>query len=295
MNGSSFRGTGVATITPFKDGKVDFDTLARIIDYQIDQGVDYLVCLGTTGEAITLSHDETRAVLKKTIEVNKSRVPLVFGIFGGNNTAYLAEKLKNYDLDGVDAVLSSSPAYNKPTQEGIFRHYQTLAEHSPRPIILYNVPGRTSSAIDVNTTLRLAHEVPNVIGIKDASGDMVQATRLVKQKPEDFLILSGDDPTTLPFLACGGDGVISVIANAFPALFSDMVRHALNGDFTAARKNHLTLIDVHPPLYKEGNPAGIKGAMEILGYGKRTVRLPLVDLTDATYLQLKEAMDQVLS
>ena len=289
MSTDKFRGTGVATITPFRDGEVDLDGLAEIIEFQIEQGVDYLVCLGTTGEAITLSNEETLAVLHKTIAVNAGRVPIVLGIFGGNNTHVLANKLANYDLEGVDAVLSSSPAYNKPTQEGIYQHYCTLAKRSPRPIIIYNVPGRTCSNITAETILRLA-AVDNIIGVKDASADMIQAAQVIKNKPADFLVLSGDDPTTLALLATGGEGVISVIANAYPGLFSSMVRAGLAGDFITARRIHLQLLDIHPSLYKEGNPAGIKGAMEILGLCKREVRLPLVPLSDLVFKNLGEVM-----
>ncbi|NND08258.1 MAG: 4-hydroxy-tetrahydrodipicolinate synthase [Saprospiraceae bacterium] len=293
MNTDQFRGTGVATITPFQDGKLDLDALSEIIDFQITQGVDYLVCLGTTGEAITLSHEETQKVLHLTIDVNAKRVPLVFGIFGGNNTQVLASKLAGYNLAGVDAVLSSSPAYNKPTQEGIYQHYRTLAEKSPRPIIIYNVPGRTCSNISAETILRLS-AIDNIIGVKDASADMVQAAQVIKQKPADFLMLSGDDPTTLSLLASGGDGVISVIANAYPGPFSKMVKAGLAGDFTTARNIHLQLLDIHPLLYAEGNPAGIKGAMEILGKCTREVRLPLVPLSNKSYQDLQLAMQKLI-
>ena len=293
MNTDQFRGTGVATITPFQDGKLDLDALSEIVDFQIKQGVDYLVCLGTTGEAITLSHEETEQVLQVTIDVNAQRVPLIFGIFGGNNTRVLASKLANYNLEGVDAVLSSSPAYNKPTQEGIYQHYRVLAEKSPRPIIIYNVPGRTCSNISAETILRLS-ELDNIIGVKDASANMVQAAQVVKQKPKDFLMLSGDDPTTLSLLASGGDGVISVIANAYPGPFSKMVKAGLDGDFDTARAIHLQLLDIHPLLYAEGNPAGIKGAMQILGKCTREVRLPLVPLSDRSYQDLEIAMREVI-
>ncbi len=293
MNTERFRGTGVATITPFVNGKVDLTALEKIVDFQIAEGVNYLVCLGTTGEAITLSDDEIQNILKTTLAVNAGRVPVVFGIFGGNNTTGLVKRLAQFDLTGVDALLSSSPAYNKPTQDGIYAHYRMLAEASPLPIILYNVPGRTCSNISAETILRLA-EIDHIIGVKDASGDMVQATKIIKSKPHDFLVLSGDDPTTLPLLSCGGDGVISVIANAFPGLFSRMVSDAIDENFVEARIIHRQLIDIHHWLYVEGNPAGVKGAMEILGFCRREVRLPLVPLSDQSYRNLSVAMQHVL-
>ena len=293
MDPSVFRGTGVATITPFKNGEIDQASLRRIIHYQIENGVDYLVCLGTTGEAVTLSYDETKLVLDIFKEINRGRLPLILGLFGGNNTKIIVERFSQYDLEGVDAFLSSSPSYIKPHQEGIFQHYKTLNHYTPRPIIIYNVPGRTSSNIEAKTTLRIAHACDQIIGIKEASGNMTQASAIIKEAPDDFVVLSGDDPTLLPFMACGGQGVISVIANAYPKAFSDMVRYALEGKYDRARSIHLQLLDIHPWLYVDGNPAGIKGALEIMGLCENELRLPLVPMQQDHYNKLKEQLEKV--
>jgi 4-hydroxy-tetrahydrodipicolinate synthase len=293
MKQRKFSGTGVALVTPFRNTAIDFDTLERIIEHVIQGGVDFVVSLGTTGEAITLSSEECREVLDFTVKTVAGRMPIVAGFFGSNYTEKLVNALKTYDFEGVDAIMSSSPAYSKPTQEGIYRHYMAVAEASPLPIIIYNVPGRTASNVSADTTLRLARDSKKFIAVKEASGDLVQAMRIIKNKPDDFLVLSGDDPLTLPIIASGGDGVISVIANAFPAEFSGMVNAALQGDMPAARRYNELLLDVHPWLYTEGNPAGIKAAMEILGFGAKEVRIPLVPVSDNTYAQLKKEMERV--
>lgn len=293
MKQQKFRGTGVALITPFIDGKVDYAALGRIIDYVIEGGVDFLVSLGTTGEAVTLSSRECREVFDFTIEKVRRRVPIVAGLFGSNYTEKLVEGVRNYDLEGFDAIMSSSPAYNKPPQEGIYRHYMALAEVSPLPIIIYNVPGRTGSNVLPQTVLRLAEASDKFIAVKEASGNLVQAMEILKYKPDDFLVLCGEDPLTLPMTAAGGDGVISVIANAYPAQFSEMVRAVLRNDLATARKLNLDLLDVHPWLYCEGNPIGIKAAMEILGFCRRDVRIPLVPLTEKNYQNLKREMEKV--
>jgi 4-hydroxy-tetrahydrodipicolinate synthase len=292
MDPSIFRGTGVATITPFKNGAIDQAALQNIIEYQIENGVDYLVCLGTTGESVTLTFDETRIVLDIFKAVNHGRLPLVLGLFGGNNTENIIQRFTKYDLDGVDAFLSSSPAYIKPHQEGIYQHYKRLNQSTPRPIILYNVPGRTSSNITAETTIRIARTCDQIIGIKEASGNMVQASDIIKGAPPHFIVLSGDDPTVLPFISCGGQGVISVIANAYPKAFSDMVRYALEEDFSRARSIHLRLLDIHPWLYVDGNPAGIKGAMAIMGRCQNELRIPLVPMQLEHYQMLKTAMEK---
>ncbi len=290
-----FAGTGVATITPMSQGQVNYTALEGIIDFQIRSGVDYVVCLGTTGEATTLTVHEKRKVLAATLNAAAGRVPVVLGDYGGNNTAAIIERLTQYDLTGVSALLSASPAYNKPTQEGIFLHYQALAQATSLPIVLYNVPGRTSSNVLPDTVLRLAAAHPNIIGIKEASADLVQATDLLSKCPDNFLVLSGDDPTALPFIACGGHGIISVIANAFPASFSCMIRLALQGDFVAARDIHLAISPLHHWMYVEGNPAGVKGAMQILGKCDREVRLPLAPLTDSAFQGLQRAISRFQS
>lgn len=281
-------------ITPFREDKmIDYPALERIINHLIAGGVDYLVCLGTTGEAITLSAQECREVLDFTIKVNAGRVPIVAGFFGSNHTARLVEELQDYDFQGVSAIMSSSPSYNKPNQEGIFQHYMAVAAASPLPLIIYNVPGRTASNVSADTLLRLAKSSSKFIAVKEASGDLVQAMQILKCRPEGFLVLSGDDPLTLPLLGCGADGVISVIGNVYPAEFSDMVHAGLRGDFETARRLNNVLLDIHPLLYVEGNPAGIKAAMEILGFCGRQVRLPLVALSEATKAKLQQEMQKV--
>lgn len=292
MNPQQLRGLGVALITPFKNGKVDFNALEKIIEYQISNGTDYLVSLGSTGEAITLSSEECKQVLDFTIEVNRGRLPIVAGVFGHNNTAQLIDRIKSYDLTGVDFIMSSSPAYNKPTQEGIFQHFMAIEKVAPCPIIIYNVPGRTSSNVLPATILRLAKASSKFVAVKEATGDLIQACDILKYKPDNFLVLSGDDPTALPFIACGGDGIISVIGNAFPKEFSTMIHAALKGDITTARKIHLQMHDIHHWLYIDGNPPGIKAAMEFLGFCTREVRLPLVAQSTENIIGLKAALEE---
>lgn len=288
-----FRGTGVAIVTPFlSNGNVDFDALEKILEFQIEGGVDYIVSLGTTGEAITLSSDECLKVLNFTKKIVRKRVPIVAGLFGRNDTRALVERIKSFDFDGFAGILSSSPAYNKPTQEGIFQHYMEIAKVSPVPIIIYNVPGRTSSNVDADTIVRLANASEKFVAVKDASGDLVQGMKTIKNKPAHFSVLSGDDPTCLPLIACGGDGVISVIANAFPREFSAMVNAGLEGDLKTANFINEALLDVHHWLYCEGNPVGIKGAMEVLNYCQRDLRLPLVKLSDSNLKNLKLEMER---
>ena len=286
-------GTGVALVTPFRQKVVDFDALERIIEYVIAGGVDYIVSLGTTGEAITLNSKECRQVFDFTLRTVNGRKPVVAGMFGGNFTEMLAEKIRHYNLEGFAAIMSSSPAYNKPPQEGIYRHYLELASASPVPILIYNVPGRTGSNVKPETILRLAMESEKFIGVKEASGDLLQAMQLLKNRPAHFLVLSGDDVLTLPMMACGGDGAISVIANVYPRHFSEMVCHARQGDFAAAAQLNNAMLDVHPWLYVEGNPVGIKAAMEIQGLCSREVRIPLMPLSDSAYAQLRAEMAKV--
>lgn len=275
-----FRGTGVALVTPFKNGNIDWEDLEKIIEHVIAGGVEFLVSLGTTGESVTLSDEEHRQVLDFTIKINRGRLPLVAGIFGGNNTAALVEKIKTYNFEGIDALLSSNPAYSKPGQEGIFQHYMELAEVSPRPIIIYNVPSRTASNMNAETTLRLANSSDKFLGIKEASDDIYQVMKIIKGKPKDFLVLSGDDFITLPLIAAGGDGVISVIANTTPRPFTDMVRAALRQDMPTAQKLNFKLLELYKLLFIEGNPVGVKAALELQGLCGREVRLPLVPMTE---------------
>lgn len=286
---NKFRGTGVALVTPFANEAVDFEGLERVINHCIEGGVEYLVSLGTTGESATLTPTESLEVLEFTTKTIAGRAPLVAG-FGGNNTQAIIDKIKTSHFEGVDAILSVSPYYNKPTQEGIYRHYMALAEVAPRPIIIYNVPSRTGSNIAAETTLRLAHASEKFIAVKEASGNLVQCMNIVKGKPDNFLVLSGDDAITLPMLSFGIDGVISVLANAFPRPFSDMVRHGLNGGFKAASKLHLDLLEIMDLLFVEGNPAGVKAALELQDICSKTVRLPLVELSEKNYINMKNAI-----
>jgi 4-hydroxy-tetrahydrodipicolinate synthase len=274
-----YYGTGVAMVTPFDaNGQVDYPALKNLINYLIDGGVEYLVSLGTTGESVTLSKDEKKKIWAYTAEVNNGRVNLVAGI-AGNNTHEVVEEIKKFDSSGYDAILSASPNYNKPTQEGIYQHYKALAEASELPIILYNVPSRTGSNITAETTVRLAHDFKNIIGVKEASGNFDQLNQIMRDKPEDFLMISGDDPISLPMIALGGAGVISVVGNALPRQFSDMIRLCLEGDFKAAQKGHASFIDFTRMMFVEGSPAGVKTALKYLGICGDTVRLPLVQVS----------------
>lgn len=280
-------GTGVAIITPFRGQDIDYDALDRMIDHVISGGVEYIVCLGSTGESATLNERERRQVLDHAINRIAGRVPLVAGNFGDNNTRDLCRYAEQFDFAGIDAILSSSPAYNKPTQSGLYAHYKALSEACPVPVILYNVPGRTASNMTAETTLRLAHDCPSIIAVKEASADLVQASQILKGRPKEFVVLSGDDPTAFALIALGGEGVISVIANALPRMFSDMVRAALAGDLTTARTLHESMLDIHPLLYVEGNPAGIKAATAILNLTTPEVRLPLTSLSPSRTDQLR--------
>ena len=294
MKKSPLSGTGVALVTPFRNGAIHFGELERIIEFTIEGGVEYLLPLGSTGESNTISESEGIEILRFTLQQAAGRVPVVAGFFGGNDTASLVRKLDRIDLSGVAAILSSAPAYNKPTQEGLFRHYMALAAASPLPIIIYNVPSRTACNIEPDTVLRLARADEKFIAVKEASGVVGQAMRIIKHRPEGFLVLSGDDLLTLPIIACGGDGVISVIANAFPGEFSNMVRAGLKEDFVTARKLNTLLWDLHKWMYIEGNPAGVKAAMEIRGLCSREVRLPLTALSETNFEALKNAIHEIL-
>jgi len=274
----SLIGTGVALVTPFKkDFSVDTEALTRIVNFQIDNGIDYLVVLGTTAENATLSQDEKELVIQTVIDANKGRLPLVLGV-GGNNTYEVVKELKERDLSNFVAILSVSPYYNKPTQEGIYQHFKAIAEASPIPIILYNVPGRTASNMLPSTVLRLANDFKNIVAIKEAAGDIVQAMKLIQDKPEGFHVISGDDMVTLPMVLAGGSGVISVIGEGFPKQFSDMVRLGLNRKVDEAYKLHYLLAEAIDMIFEQGNPAGIKEVHKTLGLSENTVRLPLVNV-----------------
>lgn len=276
----SLVGTGVALVTPFKkDFSVDVEALQRIVNFQIDNGIDYLVVLGTTAESVTLSQDEKELVIKTIVETNKKRLPLVLGV-GGNNTAKVVEELKTRDLSDFVAILSVSPYYNKPTQEGIYQHFKMIAQASPIPIILYNVPGRTASNMLPSTVIRLANDFKNIVAIKEAAGDIVQAMKLIQSKPKDFHVISGDDMITLPMVLAGGSGVISVIGEGFPRQFSDMVRLGLQRKTDEAYQLHYLLADSIDMIFEQGNPAGIKEIFSLLGLSENTVRLPLVNANE---------------
>ena len=271
-----FLGTGVALVTPFKaDLSIDHEALAHIVDFNIDGGIEYLVICGTTGESVTLTKQEKKDVVATIYKANKGRVPMVLGI-GGNNTIQVVEEIKATDLSEIDAILSVAPYYSKPTQEGIYQHFKAISEASPIDVILYNVPGRTSKNIEVGTTLRLANDFKNVIGVKEAGNNMSQYLELIKNKPEDFLIISGDDDLALGVTLAGGSGVISVIGQAFPKEFSNMIRLGLKGDAKESYKLHFKLMDIISFIFEENNPAGIKAVFEALNLCQDTVRLPLV-------------------
>jgi 4-hydroxy-tetrahydrodipicolinate synthase len=282
----SLIGTGVALVTPFKkDFSVDTEALTKITNHVIEGGVEYLVILGTTAESATLNAEEKEVVIETIVAANKGRVPMVLGV-GGNNTSKVVEELTTRDLSQFAAVLSVSPYYNKPTQEGIYQHFKAVSEASPIPIIVYNVPGRTSSNMLPATVIRLANDFKNIIGIKEAAGDIVQAMKLIQTKPEGFLVISGDDMITLPMVLAGGAGVISVIGEGFPKEFSEMVRLGLNKKVDEAYKLHYKLADSIDMIFEQGNPAGIKEVFKHLGLSENTVRLPLVNVDENLSVRL---------
>lgn len=287
------RGTGVAMVTPFNaDGSVNFEHLQKLTEHLISGGVNYLVVMGTTGESVTLTKEEKKAVLKSVLETNNGRIPVVLGV-GGNNTVDIVAQLQSLDTTGLTAILSVSPAYNKPTQGGIYAHYAEVSKASPLPVILYNVPGRTGSNMLAETTLRLARDFDNIIAIKEASGSLDQCTAILKDRPEGFMVISGDDTLSLPIIASGGDGVISVVANAFPAAYSELISSSLEGDFEVARKRQYQLFDLINMLFAEGNPAGVKCVLKMLGICEENVRLPLVQVSEELRGKLKSQVDKL--
>ena len=270
-------GTGVALVTPFNEDKsLDFKGLERLVNFQIANGINYLVILGTTGEPVTLTSKEKEQVKSTIIDVNKGRLPLVFGI-GGNNTMDVVNEIRSTDLSAFSAVLSVSPYYNRPTQEGIYEHFKAIAEASPKPIIVYNVPSRTGKNMEPETILRLANDFKNIVAVKEAAGDIVQAMHIIRNKPNDFMVISGDDMIALPLVLAGGAGVISVIGQGFPKDFSEMIQLGLNGDVQAAYKLHYKIIDSIDYIFEEGNPAGIKALLSRINICSENVRLPLVN------------------
>lgn len=290
----SLIGTGVALVTPFKkDFSIDIEALHRIVNFSIDGGVEYLVVMGTTAENATLTQTEKELVINTVIEVNNGRLPLVLGV-GGNNTMQVVEELKTRDFSAFEAILSVSPYYNKPTQEGIYQHFKAIAEASPVPVILYNVPGRTSSNMAPSTVVRLANDFKNVVAIKEAAGDMAQALQLIKNAPKDFLVISGDDMIALPMVLAGGAGVISVIGQGFPKEFSEMIRLGLNRKVNEAFKTQYFLSDCIDMIFEQGNPAGIKHVFQSLGIADNTVRLPLVSVDESLAGRLDKFVKEAL-
>lgn len=293
MINSRLKGMGVALITPFKaDETIDFDALSRLVEYQIKNGTDYLVVCGTTAETPTLTEEEKDEVKRFVVEINNGRLPIVLGI-GGNNTRALIAKIQQTDLTGIDAILSVTPYYNKPSQEGLYQHYAAIAKISPLPLVLYNVPGRTGVNMTAATTLRLANEFKNVCAVKEASGNFNQIDDIIKNKPADFMVISGDDGISFPLITLGAVGVISVIGNAFPKEFSRMVRLALQGDYASARVIHHRFTELIELLFVEGNPAGVKSMLAVMGFIENKLRLPLVPNTIVTYEKIKKVLQQL--
>ncbi len=288
-----FKGTGVAVVTPFhKHGTVDFTSLGKIIEHIITNGVNYIVVLGTTAETATLSEKEKVAVTDFILETVDKRVPIMLGV-GGNDTQKLVEQVNNTNFDGISAILSVTPYYNRPQQKGLFYHFKSIEEVSPVPMIIYNVPSRTSVNLTAETTLKLAEEVPGIIGVKEASGNLMQCMEIIRNKPKDFLVISGDDALTLPMIAAGADGVISVVANAFPKEFSEMVHLALSGNMKKARELHYKLLKFINTLFEDGSPSGVKAALEIMELCSNNVRLPLVKVNKQTYASLGNLIKEI--
>ena len=290
---TKFVGTGVALITPFKkDLSVDFDALTKLVEYNICNGIEYLVISGTTGESVTITSEEKKEITAHIIKVNNGRLPLVLGI-GGNNTAAVIDEINTTDLTQIDAILSVSPYYSKPTQEGIYAHFEAISKISPKPIILYNVPGRTSKNMLPSTILKLANNFSNIIAVKEAAGDITQYLQLIKNKPKDFLVISGDDDLALPIALAGGSGVISVIGQALPKLFSDMIRNGISKKADLAFSSYYKLIDIIDLIFSENNPAGIKAVLQTLEISESFVRLPLVEASSSLKTKIEEQINEL--
>ena len=287
------KGMGIALVTPFKaDGSVDYEALVKLVEYQVQNGTDYLVVLGTTAETPTLTETEKAEIKRLVVTQVRRRVPVVLGV-GGNCTRAVVDTLRQADLQDVDAILSVVPYYNKPSQEGIFRHYEAIAEATTRPVILYNVPGRTGTNMTAETTLRLARTFRNIVAVKEASGNIKQMNDIIKNKPADFQVISGDDGITYPLIALGAVGVISVIGNAFPREFSRMVRLALEGDYDNARVIHSRFMELFDLLFVDGNPAGVKSMLNMMGFIENRLRLPLVPTQLTTYEKIREILNRL--
>lgn len=289
-----FTGAGVALITPFNEDKsVDYNSLERLIEELVSSEIDYLVVLGTTAETPALSETEKKEIIRFVIEKNAGRLKIVVGV-GGNNTMGLVQSIRNADFTGIDAILSVTPYYNKPTQEGLYQHFKLVVEACPVPVILYNVPGRTGVNMDADTTLRIANLSEKVIGIKEASGDLGQFAKIIANAPEYFKVISGDDALTFPSIAIGSVGVISVLGNALPAMLSQLTHAALNNNRELAAHLHLKLSEMFKLIFREGNPAGVKALMEVMGTAKNHVRLPLVSVSPATYSLIEDELKRII-
>jgi 4-hydroxy-tetrahydrodipicolinate synthase len=293
MQMKKFKGTGVAIVTPFKnDSSIDFAALGRVINHVINGGVSYIVAMGTTGESVTLSREEKKAIISYVVEVVDSRVPVVYGI-GGNNTQEVINCIRHADLTGVDGILSVAPYYNKPTQRGLFQHFKEIATCSTVPVIIYNVPGRTACNISADTCLELAHSCENIVAVKEASGDITQIMKIIKGKPENFLVISGDDMFTIPVIAAGGSGVISVLANAFPSQTCELVNQSLKNNFKSAREVQFRFLEMIELLFVEGNPAGVKDMLSIMSLSNNYVRLPLVPVSRPIHTRIQKAIEEL--
>jgi 4-hydroxy-tetrahydrodipicolinate synthase len=289
----NLKGMGVALITPFKeDESVDYEALGRLVDYQVQNGTDYLVVLGTTAETPTLTEEEKKEIVSLVVSKVRGRIPVVLGL-GGNCTRSIVEKLKNDNFDGIDAILSVVPYYNKPSQEGIYQHYKAISEATTLPIVIYNVPGRTGVNMTAQTTLRIARDFKNVVAVKEASGNITQMDDIIKNKPANFEVISGDDGITFPLITLGAVGVISVIGNAFPKEFSKMVRLALNGDYNNALTIHHRFTELIELLFVDGNPAGVKSILNTMGYIENKLRLPLVPTRITTHEKIRDVLRQL--
>jgi 4-hydroxy-tetrahydrodipicolinate synthase len=288
-----FKGTGVAIVTPFKnDSSIDFAAFGRVINHVINGGVNYIVTMGTTGESVTLTKDEKKALISYVVEAIDSRVPLVVGI-GGNNTQDVINCVRHANLTGVDGILSVAPYYNKPSQRGLFQHFKAIATCSPIPVIIYNVPGRTCSNISSEICLELAHECENIVAVKEASGDIGQIMRIIKGKPENFSVMSGDDMMTIPIIAAGGSGVISVLANVFPTQCCELVSHSLKNNFKSAREIQFRFLEIIELLFIEGNPSGVKAMLNNMNLCQNILRLPLVPVNRTIYTRIQKAIEEI--
>lgn len=288
-----FKGLGIALVTPFKsDGSVDYESLTRLVEYQLDNGADFLCILATTGETPCLTADEKKKIKELVISLAKGRVPILMGC-GGNNTAAVIEELKTSDWHSIDGVLSVCPYYNKPSQEGLYQHFKSIAAATKLPVVLYNVPGRTGVNLQASTTVRLAKDCPNIVAIKEASGNLEQVDEIIKNKPDDFDVISGDDSLTFPMISCGAVGVISVIGNALPKEFSKMIRLEFRGEYEGARKIHHKFTDLFSLLFVDGNPAGVKAMLHEMGMIENVLRLPLVPTRISTLQKMSEIMKEL--